>query len=61
MTRCCDGARCRLLAPDPRHGTPSGYSNFHCRCRACTAVASAYRAELYRRNARAAGRQITAP
>lgn len=31
----CDGARCRISADDPRHGSDNGYKNRGCGCRPC--------------------------
>lgn len=45
----------RLPAGDPRHGTPTGYGNWRCRCQPCRAAgAAANRKNRQRRNQRAA-------
>ena len=45
----------RLNADDPRHGTPTGYGNWGCRCEPCRAAGSAANREnRRRRNQRAA-------
>lgn len=44
------------LAPDdPRHGTPNGYGNHHCRCERCREANRLQHAE-YMRRVRADGR-----
>lgn len=55
---CCDGAHCRLLAGDHRHGTSSAYANFGCRCPACRQASAGKARELRARNAAAGGRVV---
>lgn len=39
----CGGGECRLAAGDERHGTPSGYAYWRCRCEICRQWRSEYR------------------